>query len=72
MLNAREGSFQNFRGVVAILGRRASEAVITPSTIALVSQADAWIRPPAEARFADADEFRAHNRWQMARTLDEV
>ncbi len=70
--NAREESFHNFRGVVAILGRRATKAVVTPATVALVSDGDAWIRPPAEARFAEADEFRAFNRWQVARSLPEV
>lgn len=65
--NAREASFENFRTVLAIVGRRAKKADVTPQTIALVADELGWMSPPVDARFDDEADFLAYNRWWLSK-----
>ena len=68
-ISARESCYRNFRGLLAVLGRRGSGADVPVCTVQLIAAADGWIRPPEKARFRDEDEFRAHSRWRLMRQL---
>lgn len=55
----------NFRLVLAQLGVRAKEAVVSPGLKALMLAGTDPDVDPAEAHFADVIDFTSYNRWQL-------
>ena len=64
---SRPSALENFCLLLARVGLGASQALITPETVELISAANASPRLPKEPRFASETDFDDYQRWLLVR-----